>query len=202
MTFDLLTWMKIGIIYSSRTIYVPILKLLMQSVLELSIAQGMGNQHDLWPWPDLNINRDHLLILDYLPTKFEACRTKHCYRLPKVQEIMTSDLDLWSTDLNINRDHLLIKDYLPTKFAASGAKCSWVISCTRLRETDILTDRPTDRQTCVGAGQNVPMPKRTQPKRTQFWSKRTHFFGQNVPSPPKRTQPFGQNVPNIFFSYL
>ena len=43
------------------------------------------------------------------------------------------------------------------------------------------------------------MPKRTQPKRTQFWSKRTHFFGQNVPSPPKRTQPFGQNVPNIFF---
>ena len=54
----------------------------------------------------------------------------------------------------------------------------------------------------TGAGQNVPMPKRTQPKRTQFWSKRTHFFGQNVPSPPKRTQPFGQNVPNIFFSYL
>ena len=51
----------------------------------------------------------------------------------------------------------------------------------------------------LGYGQNVPMPKRTQPKRTQFWSKRTHFFGQNVPSPPKRTQPFGQNVPNIFF---
>ena len=58
-----------------------------------------------------------------------------------------------------------------------------------------------------GAGQNVPMPKRTQPKRTQFWSKRTHFFGQNVPTflvktypcSPKRTQPFGQNVPNIFF---
>ena len=52
----------------------------------------------------------------------------------------------------------------------------------------------------TGAGQNVPMPKRTQPKRTQFWSKRTHFFGQNVPSPPKRTQHFGQNVPNLFFS--
>ena len=51
----------------------------------------------------------------------------------------------------------------------------------------------------MGYGQNVPMQKRTQPKRTQFWSKRTHFFGQNVPSPPKRTQPFGQNVPNIFF---
>ena len=44
---------------------------------------------------------------------------------------MTFDLDLWPTDLNIDRGHLLTKDYLPTKFEASGAKCSWVISCTR-----------------------------------------------------------------------
>ena len=44
---------------------------------------------------------------------------------------MIFDLDLWPTDLNINRDHLLTKDYLPTKFEASGAKRSWVISCTR-----------------------------------------------------------------------
>ena len=56
---------------------------------------------------------------------------------------MTFDLDLWPTDLKINRDHLLIKDYLPTKFEASGAKPSWVISCTRLRATDIPTDIPT-----------------------------------------------------------
>ena len=44
---------------------------------------------------------------------------------------MTFDLDLWPTDLKINRDCLLTKDYLPTKFEASGAKHSWVISCTR-----------------------------------------------------------------------
>ena len=44
---------------------------------------------------------------------------------------MTFDLDLWPTDLNINRGHVLIKDYLPTKFEASGAKRSWVISCTK-----------------------------------------------------------------------
>ena len=44
---------------------------------------------------------------------------------------MTFDLDLWPTDLKINRDHLLTKDFLPTKFEASGAKRSWVISCTR-----------------------------------------------------------------------
>ena len=47
---------------------------------------------------------------------------------------MKSRLDLWPalwpTDQNINRDHLLIKDYLPSKFEASGAKRSWVISCT------------------------------------------------------------------------
>ena len=96
MTFDLLTWkwISIGIVYSSWNIYLPNLKLLGQSVLELSDAQGVGHQHDLWP-----------------------------------------------TDLNINRDHLPIKDYLPTKFEASGAKRSWVISCTRLRETNIPTDR-------------------------------------------------------------
>ena len=93
LTFDLLTWILIGIIYSSRTIYLPSLKLLVQSALELSVAQGLGDWHDLWP-----------------------------------------------TDLNINWDHLLIKDYLPTKFEAFGAECSWVISCTRLKDTDIPTD--------------------------------------------------------------
>ena len=67
---------------------------------------------------------------------------------------MTFDLDLWPTDLKINRDHLLIKDYLPTKFEASRAKPSWVISCTRLRATDIPTYRPTYRPT--GATQYAP----------------------------------------------
>ena len=51
LTFDLLTWISIGIIYSSRTIYLPSLKPLGQSVLELSIAQDEADWHDLWPWP-------------------------------------------------------------------------------------------------------------------------------------------------------
>ena len=42
LTFDLLTWLSIGVIYWSRTIYLPCLKLLGQSVLELSVAQGWG----------------------------------------------------------------------------------------------------------------------------------------------------------------
>ena len=67
---------------------------------------------------------------------------------------MTFDLYLWPTDLKINRDHLLIKDYLPTKFEAFRAKPSWVISCTRLRATDIPTYRPTYRLT--GATQYAP----------------------------------------------
>ena len=35
----------------------------------------------------------------------------------------------------------------------------------------------------MGYGQNVPMPKRTQPKRTQFWSKRTHFLASRDECP-------------------
>ena len=79
-----LTWISIGIIYSWWTIYLPSSKLMEQNVLELSVAQDVVYQLDLWP-----------------------------------------------TDLVINRDHLLNNDYLPTKFEASGAKCSWVICCTR-----------------------------------------------------------------------
>ena len=189
MTFDLLTWISIGVIYSSRTIYLPSLKVMGQSVLELSVAQGEVNWHDLWP-TDLNINRDHLLTKDYLPTKFEASGAKRswvisCTRWSKLAWRLTLTFDLltwksigiiysprtiylpslkllgqsvlelsvaqgevnwhdlwpWPTDLKINRDHLLTKDYLPTKFEASGAKRYWVISCTRLRATDIPTDR-------------------------------------------------------------
>ena len=208
--------------YSSRTIYLPSLKLLGQSILELSVAQGEVDWYDLWP-TDLNIYRGHLLIKDYLLTKFEASGAKRswvisCTRWNKLAWPLTLNLDLhvltwisigiiysprtiylsvaqgevdwhdlwpwhltywpenqkgssthqwlyssrtiylpslkllgqsvlelsvpqgeinwhdlwpWPTDLNINRDHLLTKDYLPTKFEASGAKRSWVISCTR-----------------------------------------------------------------------
>ena len=145
LTSDLLTQISMGNAYSSRTIFLPSLKLLGQSILELSVAQSVGDQHNLWPWPtDLDINRDHLLIKDYVPTKFEASRAKRswiisCTRCGRPRWPLTLTLDL-----NSNRDYLLIMDYIPTKFEASWAKPSWVISCTRLRGIDI---RPTDRQT-------------------------------------------------------
>ena len=96
----------------------------------------------LWP-TDLIINRDHLLIKDYLPTKVWSFWGKAfmSYLLHKVWLMdMTFDLDLWPTDLNIDRVHLLIKYYLRTKFETSGAKRPWVISRTRLgRQTWSLT---------------------------------------------------------------
>ena len=143
--FDLLTSISIGIIYSSRTIYLPSLKLLGQSVLELSVAQGVRDWHDLWP---TDINWDHLIIRYYLHTEFEALLI---YQLHNSRETdMTFDLDFWPTDLNINREQLLIKDYPPTKFEASGTKRSWVISCTRYGQStwsltltfDLLTWEP------------------------------------------------------------
>ena len=137
LTFDLLTWLSIGIIYSSRTIYLPSLKLQVQSVPELSIAQGLRDWHDLWPWP-LTYQPDyqwgsstHQGLYTYQVWSFWG-KVLLSYPLHKIWKTdMTFDLDLWPTDLTINRDHLLVKDYLPTKFEASGAKRSWVIRCTR-----------------------------------------------------------------------
>ena len=135
-----LTWISIGIIYSSRTIYLPSLKLLGQSVLESSVAQGEVNWHDLWPWP-LHQGLSTYQVWSFWGKAFLS------YQLHKVNLTgMTFDLDLWPTDLKIKKDHILTKDYLRTKFDASGAKRYWVISCTRLRATDIPTDRHTDQQ--------------------------------------------------------
>ena len=162
LTFHLLTWILIDIIYSSRT-YLPttfeasswanaFLSYQLHKVWETNIPFDL----DLWP-TDMNINRDHLLIKDYLPTKFEASGAK-CYQLHKVWYTdKTFDLDLWSTDLNNHRDHLHIKDYLPTMFEASGAKHSWDISCTKLRDTDTLTYRLTHRPTDRHVQSNMPL---------------------------------------------
>ena len=86
---------------------------------------------------DLNIiiNRDHLLIKDYLPTKFEASGAKcswviRCTRCGRLTLTLTLTFDLQYSSRDFNNDHLLIKDYLPTKFEDSGAKPSWVIRWT------------------------------------------------------------------------
>ena len=82
---------------------------------------------------------------------------------------MYNRLDLWPTDLNINMDHLLIKDYLPTKFGASGAKHSWVIGCTKLRDTDIPTDRHADRHV-----------QRNMPQASFFERGHKNIYMQNI----------------------
>ena len=70
---------------------------------------GLTSDLDLWP-TDLNINRGHLLINDYLPTKFEASGDKHspailCTRCGRPTWPLTFDL-------NIIMDHLLVVNML------------------------------------------------------------------------------------------
>ena len=112
LTFDLLTWISKGVIYSSRTIYLPSLKLLGQSVLELSVAQGEVDWHDL-----LTLTFDLLTWIS-------------------IEVIYSSSAQVWS--------------FLGTH--------SWVISCTRLRDTDIPTYWPT----C--AKQYAPLFSSPEPK--------------------------------------
>ena len=133
--------------------YLPSLKLMEHSVLELSVAQlwftNLNFDLDLWP-TDLVINRDHLLMKDYLPIKFEASGAKpiwviSCTRCgrPTWPLTLTFDLLTWILIGIIYSSKTI---YIPSlKFPGQNSrKASWVISCTRLRETDKLTDGPTD----------------------------------------------------------
>ena len=112
----------------------------------------VGLTFDLHLWPtDLNVNRDHLLIKDYLPTKFEACGAKRCWVICCTRfGRLTWPLIL--TDLTINKDHLLIKDYLPTEFEASVAKRCWVIRCTRFERLTWLLTLTFDLLTWLSIG--------------------------------------------------
>ena len=137
LTFDLLTWISIGVISESRTIYLPSLKLLGQSVLELSVCTRWSNlawpftlTFDLLTWRSIGVIYSSRTI--YIPS-LKLLR-QSILELSVAQGELTWH-DLWPWPLTywpvFNRGHLLIKDYLPTKFEASGAKHSWVISCTR-----------------------------------------------------------------------
>ena len=77
------------------------LKLLGLSVLELSVTQGEGHQHDLWP-TDLNIHRYHqgLLVSTYQVWSFCGKALELTYQMHKVCEAnMTFDLDFRPTNL-------------------------------------------------------------------------------------------------------
>ena len=87
-----LTWIfKIGIMYSSRTIYLPRLKFLGKAFLSLSCRRC---ERPTWSLTltllptDLNIDRAHLLTMGFLPTNFEGFWGKFkvflSYQLDKV----------------------------------------------------------------------------------------------------------------------
>ena len=72
----------IGVICSSRNIYCRVWSFWGKTFLSYQLHNmwetNMTFEHDLWP-TDLNINRDHLLIKVYLPTKFEASWAKRSW---------------------------------------------------------------------------------------------------------------------------
>ena len=134
LTFDLLTWISwrvIYMIYSSWTIYIPSLTVPGQKALLSSPLHKLWETNttfnleptNLWPI-DLNIHKDHLLIVEYIPSKFDTSWTKRSwvifctkYGRPKRQLTLTFNILTWISISN----HLLIKDYLPAKFDASWA---------------------------------------------------------------------------------
>ena len=158
LTFDLLTWKSIGIIYSWRTVYLPSLKLLGQSVLDLSYQlhkawdTNMAYDLDLWP-TDLNINRDHLLIMEYLPTKFEASWAKcswliSCTRCwwPTWPLTLTFDLLTWKSIGIIYSSRTI---YVPSLKLLGKSLLGLSVAQGWGRPTYRPTDGPTDGPTCA-----------------------------------------------------
>ena len=146
LTFDLLIWKSIGVIYSPRTIYLPSLKLLGQSVLELSVAQGEVNWHDLWP-TDLKINRDHLLTKDYLFTKFEASEAKCSWVISCTSEVNWHDL--WPWPLTWKSIRIIYPPrtiYLPSLKLLGQSVIELSVAQGEGLPTYRPTDIPTDRQ--------------------------------------------------------
>ena len=76
-------WTTIGIIYSLWGTYIPSLKFRQLLLLEISCLQSFNtlNSVDLkWPLTSMNNNRDHLLTMGYLHTKFEVQATLYFLR--------------------------------------------------------------------------------------------------------------------------
>ena len=105
LTFDLLTWISIGVISESRTIYLPSLKLLGQSVLELSVCTRWSNlawpftlTFDLLTWRSIGVIYSSRTI--YIPS-LKLLRQSILELSVAQGELtcMTFDLDLWPTDL-------------------------------------------------------------------------------------------------------
>ena len=145
LTFDLLTWISIGVISASRTTYLPSLKVLRQIILELSVAQGEVNWHDLWPWP--------FRIKDYLHTKFEASEAKHSWVISCTRWInlawpltLTFDLQTWKSIGIIYLPRII---YLPSLKLLGQSILELSVAqgygILTYRPTYLPTDIPTDR---------------------------------------------------------
>ena len=94
LTFDLLIWISIGVMLSSRTIYLPSLKLLGQNILELSVAEGEVDWHDLdlLTWISIGVIFSSRTI--YLPSL--KLLGQSVLELSVAQgEVNWHDLDLW-----------------------------------------------------------------------------------------------------------
>ena len=74
--FYLLTYLSIGSIYSSGTVYLISMKVLWQSI---PVIRCTSRKRQIWPLTltfDLNIDREQLLIIDYIPTTPDASEAK------------------------------------------------------------------------------------------------------------------------------
>ena len=111
-------------------------------VFELSVAEGVRDQHDLWP-TDLNINRGYQLIKDYRPAEYEAPGAMRslvfnctiCWR-PTLPLTLTFDLLTWiSIGIIFSSRTIYLLSCLPCHLSAFNLKYPWVLCRFLLRSS-------------------------------------------------------------------
>ena len=136
---------------------------------------------DLWP-TDLNINRGHLLVKDYLPTKFEASGAKRsgvirCTRWSRLAWPLTLTFDLL-TWISIGIIYSSRTIYLLSLKVLGKAFLSYQLHKVKGYRH---TDRPTDRHTDRNVQSNMPLLFQ---RGAQKWNEKERIF-MNLAIDPK-----------------
>ena len=142
----------IGIIYAVWRTYIPNMRSLTFTLLEISCLQGfdlLTSRDPKWPLTSTKNNRDHLLNMANPHTKYEISHTYPSWDIVFTSNfqgfyhLTSGDLKWPLTSMKNNRDHPLNMANLHTKYETPSIYPSWDIVSTRFWALDLSSPQMT-----------------------------------------------------------